>query len=86
MPAAAASHTGTWGAVIGIIIIVILLAAGGAYFFYMQQQIASEPATNDTASQAAANNPNSEDAIQNDLNATANTSASGDVDTLNNSL
>lgn len=87
-PAPAATHNGAWGATIGIALIVILLAAGGAYFFYMQQQDQQKMQAEQAAAeqQAVAQSPTNEDAIQNDLNASSNTSASGEVDNLGNSL
>ncbi len=92
MPAAAKTGSASWGAVVGIILIVILLAVGGAYFFYMQQQDAAAQKLQQEQAQAAAQqqqqapSPTNEAGIQNDLNASGNTSAQPDVDTLNNSL
>ncbi len=70
-----------WGAIIGILVIVALLALGGAYFFYTEREMAQTPAAN-----TEAQNPTSDQSIQNDLNATGSADASADVENLNNSL
>jgi uncharacterized protein HemX len=78
-------NSGGWGATMGIAIIVLLLAAGGAYFFYIQSQGQQKRAQDAAAAQAQASSTE-ENLIQNDLNATATTSSSADLDSLQGSL
>jgi outer membrane biosynthesis protein TonB len=85
-PAAPAPvQSGGWGPTIGIILVVLLLAAGGAYFFYMQSL--ETPSVEDAALiPQQTTDPNSEDALQAELEATAEGSSSSDLDSLEGSL